>query len=93
MAPQVAQGLDLPAALFVLHHNDMSTCSQKVRFAHLQLAGLWDRRPRFAGWYERIASRPAFRAAIVDLFNPKYLPLMEEKGREAWPRVRGFIGD
>ena len=32
-------------------------------------------------------TRPAYKEALAKWFNPKYLPLMDEKGSEAWPRV------
>ncbi len=62
-----------------------------VRLDHLQLAWLWDRRSRVADWYARIQARPNF-AAIHDFLNPKYLPLMAEKGREAVPKARAALG-
>ena len=62
-----------------------------VRLSHLQLHGLWDKRPQFAGWFERLAARPAFKTAVTDWLNPSYLSLMEPKGKEAWPRVREIL--
>jgi hypothetical protein len=28
---------------------------------------------------------------LAKWFNPRYLPLMDEKGSEAWPRVRELL--
>ena len=55
------------------------------------LEGMIEKRPRAAGWYERMQSRDAYRAALTRWFNPKYLPLMEAKGNEAWPRVKEML--
>ena len=62
-----------------------------TRFDHLQLLGILDERPRLADWYERIKARPSYDEALRKWFSPKYLPLMEEKGKEAWPRVKEII--
>jgi hypothetical protein len=48
-------------------------------------------RPRAAAWYERMRARSSYRDAVAAFFNPKYLPLMDEKGREAWPRVKALL--
>jgi hypothetical protein len=37
-------------------------------------------------------NRETYRTALAAQFNPKYLPLMDEKGREAWPRVKELVG-
>ena len=36
-------------------------------------------------------SRKTYQDALAAWFNPKYLPLMEEKGNEAWPRVKTML--
>ena len=33
----------------------------------------------------------SYQDALTAWFNPKYLPLMDEKGREAWPRVKALL--
>lgn len=62
-----------------------------TRFDHLQLLGVFENRPRITDWYDRVKSRPSYDEALRNWFNPKYLPLMEEKGKEAWPRVKEII--
>jgi glutathione S-transferase len=62
-----------------------------TRYEHLQLLGVLDKRPKVADWYERIKARPSYDLAMCKWFNPTYLPLMEEKGNEAWPRVKEII--
>jgi hypothetical protein len=37
-------------------------------------------------------NRETYRSALAAQFNPKYLPLMDEKGSGAWPRVKELVG-
>ncbi len=70
---------------------DIAYAPYAVRLDHLQLQGLWDKRPHFAAWYDRLTQRPAFKMAITDWINPGYLEIMEPKGQEAWPRIREIL--
>jgi len=70
---------------------DAAYAPYATRLDHLQLSGMWDKRPRFADWYTRIRARPAYKVGLADWFNANYLPLMQEKGAEAWPRVREIL--
>ena len=71
---------------------DIGNAPYVTRLDHLQfLAAMLARRPRTAGWYERIKERPGYREALAKWFNAKYLPLMAEKGAEAWPRVKELL--
>jgi hypothetical protein len=36
-------------------------------------------------------ARPSYKEALAKWFNPKYLPLMDEKGSESWSRVRELL--
>ncbi len=64
-----------------------------TRLDHLTfLPGMTEKRPRVAAWYDRMRARKSYQDALVKWFNPKYLPLMDEKGREAWPRVQQLLG-
>jgi glutathione S-transferase len=71
---------------------DVAYTPYATRLDHLQLQALWDRRPHFAAWYDRVKQRISYQTAMVKWFNPKYLSLMEEKGREEWPRVKAIVG-
>jgi glutathione S-transferase len=63
-----------------------------TRLDHLKfLPGMINKRPRVAAWYERMRARKSYQDALTKWFNPKYLPLMEEKGYEAWPRVQELL--
>jgi glutathione S-transferase len=55
------------------------------------LSHMLEKRPKTAGWYERMKARPAYQDALAKWFNPKYLPLMDEKGTEAWPKVKALL--
>ena len=46
-----------------------------------------DRRPSVKGWFERIKERASYAAAVEKWLKSKYLVLMEDKGREAWPQI------
>lgn len=72
---------------------DIAYTPYATRLDHLQLHGMWDKRPRFADWFDRLKARPSYRTALTDWFNDSYLPLMREKGREVWPRVAEIIAD
>ena len=71
---------------------DIAHAPYVTRLDHLKFMSLVDRHPRAADWYERIRQRPAYQSAMAAQFNPKYLPLMAEKGNEAWPRVKELLG-
>ncbi len=70
---------------------DIAYTPYLTRFEHLQFLGVLDARPRLAAWYERVKQRPSYEIGITKWLNEKYLPLMKEKGTEAWPRVQAII--
>jgi glutathione S-transferase len=71
---------------------DVGYAPYVTRLDHLKfLDGMVEKRPRVAGWYDRMRARPSYTEALVKWFNRKYLPLMDEKGSEAWPRVRDLL--
>ena len=71
---------------------DIGNAPYVTRLDHLQfLPQMTARRPRTAAWYERITARAGYRDGLGRWFNAKYLPLMAEKGKEAWPRVKELI--
>lgn len=71
---------------------DIAYTPYLTRFDHLKLLGALDKRPRLADWYQRVRARPSYPEALGKWFNPKYLTLMDEKGKEAWQKVREIIG-
>jgi len=70
---------------------DIGYAPYATRLDHLQLQFLWDKRPRVAAWYERLRQRRPYKEALEHWFNPKYLPLMKEKGTEVQERVNTIV--
>ena len=71
---------------------DIAYAPYITRLDHLKFMGMLKRFPTVRDWYDRMRSRATYQSAIAAYFNPKYLPLMEEKGNEAWPRVATILG-
>lgn len=70
---------------------DIAYAPYVTRLDHLDFGGMLDKRPRAAEWYDRVRARPSYRDALAAWFNDKYLPLMAQKGREAWPKVKALL--
>jgi glutathione S-transferase len=71
---------------------DIAYAPYVTRLDHLKfLEGMLQGRPRAADWYQRLKARKTYQDALAAWFNPKYLPLMDEKGREAWPKVKAIL--
>ena len=81
---------------------DISTKDGKRRLTEYLITGL-DFQPtaiwldehgttaaQVANWFSVLPA--AYHDALARWFNEKYLPLMDEKGREAWPRVAVMLG-
>jgi glutathione S-transferase len=62
-----------------------------TRLDHLNYLGFIEHRPHVTDWYDRIKARPSYGAAITEWLNQGYWDLMQEKGTEAWPRVKEII--
>ena len=89
MDAALASGPWLVGAQFTLA--DVAHAPYVTRLDHLKFMGLLDRHPRVTEWYDRMRRRPAYQSALAAQFNAKYLPLMDEKGREAWPKVAALL--
>ena len=71
---------------------DIGNAPYVTRLDHLKfLPQMVARRPLAGQWYERIKARPGYQDALAKWFNAKYLPLMAEKGTEAWPKVKELL--
>ncbi|MFM9971121.1 MAG: glutathione S-transferase family protein [Burkholderiales bacterium] len=70
---------------------DVAYAPYLTRLDHLKFGGMLAARPRAADWYRRMRERKTYQDALAAWFNPKYLPLMEEKGNEAWPKVKALL--
>lgn len=70
---------------------DIAYAPYVTRLDHLNFLGMMEGRPRAADWYERMKARKSYQDALAAWFNPKYLPLMAEKGNEAWARTKEIL--
>jgi glutathione S-transferase len=70
---------------------DIAYAPYVTRLDHLQLSSLWDRRPHLARWYGRVKARKGYQIGLTEWFNPKYLSLMEEKGRQELPVISEIL--
>lgn len=91
MDKALADGPWLVGSQFTLA--DVAYASYLTRLDHLQFLGMLEGRPRAADWYRRIRARKTYQDALAAWFNPKYLPLMADKGNEAWPRVKQLLAE
>lgn len=70
---------------------DVSMLPYIVRLEHLALAEMWSKsRPSVGKWLERCRTRANY-SAIQNYINPKYIPLMADKGAEVLPKVRKIL--
>ena len=89
MEKALAQGPWLAGEDFSLA--DIGYAPYLTRLEQLQLQSMWDKQPHLAGWYERIKTRPGYKTGIEEWLNPSYLKLLQEKGKEAQPRVTKIL--
>lgn len=72
---------------------DIAYAPYVTRLDHLKLDGLWDSRPRFSDWYQRLKNTDGYGAGLADWFNPAYVSLMQDMGTKAWPRVANILNE
>lgn len=70
---------------------DIAYAPYMTRLDHLQMAPMWDKRPRVADWYGRLRLRKGYQDGLARWFNAKYLSLMEDKGRQEWAVIAEII--
>lgn len=70
---------------------DIGLTSYVVRVEHLAMAMMLEDRPYLRAWLERVKARPSYETAMVKWFNPDYLALSAEKGREALPLIAAML--
>ncbi|MFT4564493.1 MAG: glutathione S-transferase [Gammaproteobacteria bacterium] len=66
---------------------DIAYAPYATRLKHLHLEGLWDDKPNYARWFDALQATDGYQAGLTKWFNPKYLPLMDQAGSEAWSRI------
>ena len=61
------------------------------RMNHLNQTMMFASRPHLGRWFAAIRSRPSFKSAMTDWFNPDYLTLSERTGAEARPSIAAML--
>ncbi len=61
------------------------------RLDQLQLAHMWDDRPKVARWFDTVRARPSFATAYDGFMAKPVLDVMREKGKEAGPQVKQIL--
>jgi glutathione S-transferase len=60
------------------------------RLDKLKLARMWDDRPGVLAWYDRVQSRPSFKAAVDDWLSPTDLERYA-LAPDPWPKVQNIV--
>lgn len=61
------------------------------RLDMLGMSGMWERRPRLAGWFERVRERRTFAPAFLEWCPPDLTRDLATFGAETWPEVRRML--
>ena len=72
---------------------DIALTPYVTRVAHLQQDWMIASRPLVADWLDRIRTRPNYKVALGDWFNPDFLSLMEARGGENIDGVKAVLED
>ena len=70
---------------------DVAFTPYLARLEHLNILDMIGGRTGVADWYARCKARPSLAEAIRKWENPDYLGLMQQRGREEWPKVREIM--
>ncbi|MFP6781624.1 MAG: glutathione S-transferase family protein [Gammaproteobacteria bacterium] len=62
-----------------------------TRLHRLHLDGMWNNRPHFARWFDAIQATAGYKTALTQWLNAKYLPLMDDAGKAAWPKIEQLL--
>jgi len=60
------------------------------RLDKLKLARMWDDRPGVLAWYDRVRSRPSFKAAVDDWLSPADIERYAH-APDPWPKVQNIL--
>jgi glutathione S-transferase len=60
------------------------------RLDKLKLARMWEDRPGVLAWYDRVRSRPSFRAAVDDWLSPADTERYADTP-DPWPKVQDIL--
>lgn len=67
---------------------DIAFAPYVTRLLHLHQDWAFETRPKLASWLECIQNRESYKKGMKDWFDPDFLTLMAEKGRESQKRVK-----
>ncbi|NKB38964.1 MAG: glutathione S-transferase family protein [Gammaproteobacteria bacterium] len=70
---------------------DLAYTSYMARLEMLGFEGMWLQQPNVSNWYKRLKQKPSFQQGIVDWLNPESVKVLQEGGREVWPKVEKLI--
>lgn len=72
---------------------DIALAPYANRLAALSMQGLWEggRLPGVAAWFERIHSRPTFKAALLDWMPDGLAEEMRANGERSWPQIEALL--
>jgi glutathione S-transferase len=70
---------------------DMAYAPYVNRLEQLQLAHMWDHRPKVAGWFATVKGRPSYAKAYDGFMAKPVLDVMRERGQEAAVMVRKIL--
>ena len=71
---------------------DLAFTPYVTRLDHLQMAWMWDKRPKVASWYATVRARPCYDKAFGSWLDKPVVDTMRDKGKEVAPRVRQSLG-
>jgi glutathione S-transferase len=71
---------------------DVSITPYLARLDDLNLAGLFEKRPRVRLWFERCRKRPSYDEAIIKWNIPPVLQHMKQSGARDWPVISRIAG-
>lgn len=62
------------------------------RLYRLGLAPMWERgRPKVTDWFQRIRTRPSYKAVLTDFKPLDYNDLLVDRGESVWPDVEKVL--
>ena len=70
---------------------DIGYAPYATRLEHLSLTMLWDRRPHFAAWYEKLRATRGYREGVARWINADYITVMGDAGKHSLPHVSELL--
>ncbi len=61
------------------------------RLEQLQLAHMWDKRPKVATWFDAVRARPSYKTAYDGFMAKPVLDVMRDKGQAATAQVKQIL--